>query len=139
MSVNQFKKVKLGLVLVLAAIMGGSLMLDNTQMRQSSLVAFLGMGLYLALVSLLKTRVDGVLIDERQSGVAGKAAQVSFQILMPLLLLTSVALMMSGGENEFYYVRALGILLSYVACLGLVIYLLAYIYFDRITGGGESD
>ena len=89
----------------------------------------------MALTSLLKTRVDGVLADERQVIVSEKAAQASFQILMPILLLTSVALTFSGGNENFYYLKALGTVISYITCLGLIIYLLSYFYFNRKTGG----
>lgn len=98
-------------------------------------IAFLGIGLYMVLVTLIKTRVDGVLADERLNRVSEKASEISFKILMPMLLLTSVAMMMGGGSENFYYIRALGVVLSYVTSLGLFIYLLAYWYFDRETGG----
>ena len=45
------------------------------------------------ILSLLKTRVDGVLEDERQLQMVGKAAQISFQILLPILMLMSLALL----------------------------------------------
>lgn len=139
MTVKEFKLVKLVLMLGLVVVVIGAMFLDNTAMKQGSLVVFLGLGVYMVLVSLLKTRVDGVLEDERQLEVAGNAAQVSFRILMPILLLSSAALIMGGGSQEFYYIRALGIVLSYVTCLGLVIYLLAFWYFDRRSGGGGGD
>ena len=101
----------------------------------SALLPLLGIGLYMAIVSLLKTRVDGILADERQIGVSEKASQVSFQILMPLLAITAATLYFGGGDEEFYYIKALGIVLSYIVCLGLIIYLLTYWYFDKKSGG----
>ena len=139
MRVKEFKRVKLVLMLGLVVVVMGAMFLDNTAMKQSSAVVFLGLGGYMALVSLLKTRVEGVLEDERQLEVAGRAAQSAFRILMPILMLASVALIMAGRSQEFFYVRALGIVLSYVTCLGLVIYLLTYWYFDRRSGGVGGD
>ena len=41
----------------------------------NALVAFLAVGFGMVVVSLLKTRVDGVLADERQISVSEKASQ----------------------------------------------------------------
>ena len=86
-------------------------------------------------ISLLKTRVKGILADERQIAVAEKSAQASFAILLPLLALTSLVLMASAGKQEFYYLKGLGIILSYITYLGLLIYLLSFYYFNKKTGG----
>ena len=101
-------------------------------------VVFLALGglvLYMLLVSLMKLRVEGVLVDERQVLVSEKAAQVSFRILLPILGLASLGLVMAGNETYFTYVRALGVILSYVTCLGLAVYVLSYWFFDRQSGG----
>lgn len=98
-------------------------------------IAFLEVGLYMGVISLLKTRVDGILADERQLQVAEKASRTSFNIMMPMLLLTSLALMSSAGREEWHYLKALGIIMSYVTALGVLIYLLTYWYFDKKTGG----
>lgn len=129
MSVQQYRRLRLILTSCLTALLIYSF-LSNIM-----LLAFLGIGLYMTLVSLLKTRVSGVLADERQLGVAAKAAQVSFQVLMPILLLTSVALIMSGGKEEFHYLDALGTVLSYVTGLGLIVYVASYWYLNKKTGG----
>lgn len=94
---------------------------------------------YLIIISLLKARVDGVLIDERQSYVAGKAAQTSFQILVPILFLTSAALLVDARLSDFGYTKAIGIILAYITCLALVIYGVVYWYFNRQTGGQSDD
>jgi len=129
MKVQTFKKVKLTLVICLAISIAISLALDT------ALIAFVAMGLYMASTSLLKTRVTGLLADERQKDISEKASRVSFQILMPMLVLVSVALTFGSGNQEFYYIKAVGVILSYIVCLGLAIYLLTYFYFDKKTGG----
>ena len=120
MKVQKFRKINL-----LAAILVIVLVLASVRL-QSALVAFLALGVYLGLISLLKIRVEGVLADERQIMAGEKAARASFQILLPILALASTAMLASSGKQEFYYLRGLGIVLGYVTCLGLVIYLLAY-------------
>ncbi|NMC36035.1 DUF2178 domain-containing protein [Candidatus Beckwithbacteria bacterium] len=96
---------------------------------------FLELGFYMALISLLKTSVRGILLDERQQQVREKAAQSSFQILLPLLFLTSIALITGGRREDFYFIKGLGIILGYITLLGLAIYGLIYWYFDKKTGG----
>jgi uncharacterized membrane protein len=138
MTVHQYKKVKFGLMITLVGIVAAFLLQSQLTPWESSLKVFpifFALLLYMVVVSLLKTRVKGVLADERQIQVSEKAAQVSFQILLPMLALTSVALMSGGGYLEFYYVKALGTVISYVTCLGLLIYLLSYWYFDKESGG----
>lgn len=99
-------------------------------------VGFLAAGFYMVLTSLLKTRISsGIIADERQSHVSEKAAQVSFQILLPMLLLTTIVLIAGGEKQEFHYLKALGTILSYITSLGLIIYLLTYWYFDKKSGG----
>ena len=101
-----------------------------------ALIAFFLVGFYMVLISLLKTRVDeGIIADERQKRVSEKAAQISFQILLPILLLTTIVLIAGGDKQEFHYLKALGVVFSYITSLGLVIYLLTYWYFDKKTGG----
>jgi uncharacterized membrane protein len=133
MPASVFKKIKLVLFICLLPIVGWSFWVNAVP------ITFLSVGGYMALVSLLKTRVKGVIADERQLAASQQAAQVSFQILLPMLLLTSLALLAAGGNQDFYYVKALGIVFLYVTCLGMVVYRLAYWYFDRKTGGGKSD
>lgn len=102
---------------------------------ETALIAFFVLGFYLFIMSLLRTRVEGVLVDERQQSIAGKASQISFQILLPILALTTLAFLFSGGKSEFYFIKALGTIFSYIVCLGLVIYFISYLYFDKKTGG----
>ena len=128
MTVKTYKKINLVFAGLLAVAIAFAMY------TESFLVALLSLGFYMALISLIKTRVDGILADERQIKVSEKAAQTSFVVLMPILLLSSFALMV-GGEGQFYYLRALGIVLSYITSLCISIYVITYWYFNRKTGG----
>ena len=129
MRVKQFQKIKriffIGVFILIACAL----------IFHCWVLAFFVLAGYLVLMSLLKTRVEGVVVDERQSLVAGQAAQVSFQILLPILLLISVILLMAGGNQEWHYLQALGVIFAYITCLGCVIYAVTYWYFNRKTGG----
>jgi uncharacterized membrane protein len=128
MKVKTYQKIKWLLLIVLMAWTVWSIKLESV------LLAVVGIIPGMVLLSLLKLRVKGVLVDERQLDVSEKAARTSFQVLMPVLGLASLTLII-GGSGPYYYVRALGIVLSYITCLGLIIYLLFYWYFNRKYGG----
>jgi uncharacterized membrane protein len=128
MKVKTYQKIKWSVLIVLMIWTAWSIELESV------LLAVIGVIPGMVLLSLLKLRVRGVLADERQLDVGEKAARTSFQVLMPVLGLASLALII-GGSGSYYYVRALGIILSYVTCLGLIIYLLSYWYFNRKYGG----
>ena len=128
MKIKTYQKIKWLVLIVLMIWAAWAIELESV------LLAVIGIIPGMVLLSLLKIRVRGVLADERQSDVSEKAARTSFQVLMPVLGLASLALII-GGSGPYYYVRALGIILSYVTCLGLIIYLLSYWYFNRKYGG----
>ena len=97
--------------------------------------SFLVLSMAMFILSLLKTRVDGVLEDERQLQMAGKAAQLSFQVLLPILMLNSLALLTGRQESQSFYVTAVGMILAYISVLASLIYIVAYFYFERKSQG----
>ena len=128
MKVKTYKNTNKILFALMVAAISYSFYADN------AFVSFLAVGFYLSLTSLLKTRVTGVLADERQKKVSEKAAQTSFKVSLTIFLLTT-GLLIGGGNQQFLYIKALGIVLAYITCLCLLIYLATYWYFDKKTGG----
>ena len=129
MTIKKFKQRKLFFFVIMFILTGLAINQGNPAL------AFLAILLYMPLVSFLKTMVDGVLIDECQEQVGAKAAQTSFRVLMPILLLSSIGLLVGAGKERFEYLTGLGMILAYITCLALLIYVLMYFYFDRQTGG----
>ncbi|MBN1168435.1 DUF2178 domain-containing protein [Candidatus Woesebacteria bacterium] len=101
----------------------------------SALIAIFGIGFGMFILTFLKSSVKDKLIDERIESIANRAAMVSFRVMLPILGLTSVALLVSAGKEEFYFLHGLGVILSYITCLGLFIYLVTYYYFNKKYGG----
>lgn len=126
---EQFEKVRKYLTFVIAFIVFLSVYFN------SALIAVFGIGFGMFILTFLQSSIKEKLIDERIESISNRAAMVSFRIMLPILGLTSVALLVSAGEEEFYYLHGLGIVLSYITCLGLVIYLVAYFCFKRKYGG----
>lgn len=129
MTKRTYRVVKKIIFLILFLII--FLLINNGLQFFSFLILALGM----AILSLLKTRVEGVLEDERQLQVTGKAAQLSFQVLLPILILMSLALLTGRQEGQSFYVTAVGIILAYISILSLLIYIISYFYFERKSRG----
>lgn len=131
MKVETYKKIRAMLVGVMGLVTAVAVNMDKV------FVVFLVVGAGMVVMTWLKAVVKEKIEDERVESVAGRAARTAFTVLMPVVGLTSLALFAAGGREEFFYVRALGIVLSYVTCLGLVIYSVAYWWIDRQLGGKE--
>ena len=129
MTVKKYKNIK-KIIFVISFILLLKMINNNIPF-----LSFIVLALAMFILSLLKQRVDGVLEDERQLQMSGKAAQISFQILLPILMLTSLALLTGRQEGQSFYVTAVGMILSYISVLALLIYLIAYFYFDRKSRG----
>ena len=97
-------------------------------------IGFLATGLGMVVLSFLKIHVKDTLEDERIKSINEKAARTSFMILLPILGLSSFALLSAAG-GPFYYLHGLGVILGYVTLVALWVYLLAYFYFSRRFGG----
>lgn len=129
MKSKDFQRIKRVIIVFLMIIAGLSIYINNT------FFLLICLTLMMILISFLKLKVKDVLEDERQIALAEKAARTSFIVLIPVLGLTSIALFVGGGNENFYYIRALGIVLSYITCLGLIIYVISYWYFNKKLGG----
>ena len=129
MTTKTYRTVKKIIFLILFLIV--FLLINNGLQFFSFFILALGM----FILSLLKTRVDGVLEDERQLQMAGKAAQLSFQVLLPILMLMSLALLTGRQDAQSFYVTAVGMILAYISILALLIYIISYFYFEKKSRG----
>ncbi len=128
MKLNTFRKLRIILLVLVAAGVFASIYLNFV------ILAAFSVGLGMVVMSFLKILVKDVIEDERIEEVHEKATRASFKILMPILGLTAITLFYAG-DGPFYFLRSLGIILAYVTCVGLVVYLIAYFYFNRKYGG----
>ena len=126
---EQFKKVGKIMTIIMILVVFLSVYFN------SALIAVFGIGFGIFFMSFLKSSVKEKMVDERIEGISNRAAMLSFKVMLPILGLTSVALLVSAGEKEFYYLHGLGIVLSYITCVGILIYLIAYFYYKRKCGG----
>lgn len=128
MQIKQYRIIQVILLVGMLSLLAAALLANN------GFIALLGVGQYLFLTSLFRLKVSAILTDERQHLVQAQAVQASFQILMPILLFSSLTLLI-GFNQKWAYLQALGVILSYIFVLGTIIYALSYWYFDRQSGG----
>lgn len=128
MKLGEYKKIKKKLFFLMFISLVYAVSFGNV------FVALAGLVGYLIITSFISIKVDGESMDERELGVAGRSAVLAFRLLMPMMGISSL-MMVIGGRGQYYYVRGLGIVLSYITCLGLVLYILAYKYYDAKSGG----
>lgn len=96
-------------------------------------ISAFSVGIGMVIVSFLKTQVTDAVDDERLNDIHEKAAMTSFRIMLPILGLTSLTLIYSAG-GPFYFLYVLGVVLGYITCLGVAIYLISYWYLNRKYG-----
>ena len=128
MSFEKYKRVRAILIIFVTVGMFVGIYLNFT------FISALSLGLGMVIISFLKTQLKDIVEDERIKEVHEKAARTAFKILMPILGLTAITLYYTG-DGPFYFLRSLGIILGYVTCVGLGVYLLSYFYFNRKYGG----
>jgi len=126
MSEKDYKKVRAILIIVTSLIIGLAIEINSVLLI---LVGFISM---MFIMSLVKVKVKPI-EDERLLMVTNKAAQIAFSILLPILATTSLALLVAG--RQLFYLHALAVILGYITCLGLTIYLVAYYFLNRKLGG----
>lgn len=71
--------------------------------------------------------------DERTQFIGSKAAQAAFVIYTTILALSSFFLVLFGqyGTVPAAYIYNLGIVISYLTCFNLILYIILYAYFNK--------
>ena len=115
----------------MAIIMSLAVSLDNMVLAIASVV------IAIMFMWVMRSKTKRV-VDEREVMVRQKAAQMAYAIFAPTIGLGSVILMMVG-KDEFYFVEAMGIVLSYLSLFLIGLYSIALIFFNRKYGGDGKE
>jgi len=83
---------------------------------------------------LLRRRVREVVVDERVYSIAEKASLVAFRIFGIAAAVIGITLVALGWQSASDLYK-IGLTLAYSACGLLVIYYIAYIYYNRKYSG----
>jgi uncharacterized membrane protein len=128
MKYRAYRKISAVILLGLIIGMGIAIFLNSV------LLAALILGGGMVVNSFLKAQVSDLPSDERLQTVAEKAARMAFVISLPIMGLTTTMLLIAG-DGHFYFLRSLGIVLGYATLVMLGVYLLAFYYFNKQSGG----
>jgi uncharacterized membrane protein len=124
---KQFKIISLLTVMIMGSVVGFSVSIGNPALAVGVVLA--GM----AVMYNLKSRLEGVVEDERIHQVSQKASRITLQIVVLGLALGGAALIamryIYPGHTD------LGFFMAYASCGVLVLYSLFYKYYDREYGG----
>ncbi len=127
MKQNQFRIILFLIVMFMGALLSFSFSIGNP---------ILAAGIFLAgaaIIYLFKSRVEGVVEDERIRQVSQKASWVTYQIIVLSFSIGGVVLI--SMRNTYPLYTDLGFFLAYACCGILVLYSLFYTYFNREYGG----
>lgn len=123
---KQFRIVSLLTVMVMGAVVGFSVSIGNPVHAVGVVLA--GM----AVMYNLKSRLEGVVEDERIHQVSQKASRITLQIVAPGFALGGAVLIAVRDAYPGY--TDLGFFMAYASCGVLVLYSLFYKYYNREYG-----
>ena len=125
MDKKKFQRYRLLVTMAVAILVAWSVVAEV-----SVLTPLIGIGAGMILVYLLKRRVKEVMEDERSHLISEKAARTALAIFAPLLTVVAVVLIILSNSilPDF---REAGTLLAYAACVLMVLYHVAHLYYER--------
>lgn len=127
MKQKQFRIISLLITVVMGAVVGFSVSIGNPALAVGVVLA--GM----AVMYNLKSRLEGVVEDERIHQVSQKASRITLQIVALGLALGGAFLIAMRDAYPGYI--DLGFFMAYASCGVLVLYSLFYKYYNREYGG----
>ncbi len=125
MTLNQFKWVRIGVAFFLAIGISQAILFEKFSW------AVAGMAVAAAVLFVLRKKVKGVLADERDYEVGGKAARAAIAIFSWIAVLMMFYFMAYKNTNPSY--EAIAMTLAYSVCAVLFIYTGAFYYYGKIS------
>ena len=127
MNRKQFRILSLLTVMVMGSVVGFSVSIGNPMLAVGVVLA--GM----AVMYNLKSRLEGVVEDERISQISQKASRVTLQTVATGLAIGGAVLI--AMRDTYPGHTDLGFFMAYTSCGVLVLYSLFYKYYNREYGG----
>lgn len=123
MTQKSFKFVKIVTAFFLAAIMAQAVIFNNY------ILAAIAVAAAVAVIFISRQKVKGVLADERDKEISGKAARISLNIFSVAGAVITFVLMSSRGANFAYEVA--GSVLAYSVCTLLLLYSAIFTFYEK--------
>ena len=139
MNLKRYKQVRVLVALFVGAIVSIAVNLDSYLLATAGVLT--GM-LFLALVRS-KTKI---VVDERESTVREKAAQMTYAIFTPtlgigtfLLLFPSLSNLSVFSKGEFLFLESLGMIFAYLTLFLISVYSISFYFLNKKYGGGSNE
>ncbi len=139
MNRKRYKQVRVIVALFVAAI------ISLASMQNSYLLAITGVFTGMIFMAFVRSKAR-IKIDERETTLREKAAQMTYAIFAPtigiaafilLIPYKSISSVFKGGE--FTYLESLGMVFAYLTLFLIAIYSICYHYLNRKYGGGNDE
>ncbi len=123
MTQKSFKFVRIITAFLLAMIMAQAVIFNNY------ILAIVAVISAVAVIFISKKKVKGVLTDERDHAIAGKAARLSLSIFSVAGAVITFVFMSLRNANPVY--EAVGSILAYSVCALLLLYSVIFTFYEK--------
>jgi uncharacterized membrane protein len=128
MNFKQFTAIRILVIIIMAGFISWAVVSDNFWIPIPVIIAAL------AILLFFRRRVKEVVTDERVYSIAEKASLVAFRIFGIAAAVTGITLVALGWQSASDLYK-IGLTLAYSACGLLIIYYIAYLYYNRKYSG----
>lgn len=139
MDIKKYRQARILVAFFVGAIVSIAVNLDSYLL--ATVGVFTGM-LFLALVRS-KTKI---VVDERESTIREKAAQMTYAIFTPtlgigafLLLFPSLSKLSVFSKGEFLFLESLGMIFAYLTLFLIAVYSISFYFLNKKYGGGSDE
>jgi uncharacterized membrane protein len=128
MNFKQFTAIRIFILIIMVGLISWAIVSGNAWIPIPVIIAALVIQLF------VRRRVKEVVVDERVYSIAEKASLVAFRIFGIAAAVIGATLVALGWQSASDLYK-IGLTLAYAVCGLLVIYYIAYIYYNRKYSG----
>lgn len=128
MSFKTFTTIRIFIIIIMAGLIGWATTSGNAWIPIPVIIAAL------VILLLFRKRVKEVVVDERVYSIAEKASYLAFRIFGIAAAVIGATLVAIGWDSSSDLYK-IGLTLAYAVCGLLVIYYIAYLYYNRKYSG----
>ena len=128
MSFKTYTAIRMVIIIIMAGLIGWAVVNGNALIPVPVIIAAM------VILLLFRRRVKEVVVDERVYSIAEKASLIAFRVFGILAAVIGATLVALGWDSSSDLYK-IGLTLAYSVCGLLVIYYIAYIYYNRKYSG----
>jgi uncharacterized membrane protein len=129
MTIKTFFKLRLLIAALVGAIVAVSVSINNAYL------SIAGVLIGILFMVLVRSRVKGILVDERVISVSGRASSATYAVGTVFFAALGMFLLISSKHSGDLSTELIGTVLCYAAMLLVAVYTISYHYLNRKYGG----